>query len=77
MPGRTLYFTDVNDKHIIRPEASHVLKLNSIGFEVVAVQSKMVVVSGACNKLHSISSHGIFIPVRDPLKGQLAVLALN
>lgn len=37
----------------------------------------MVVISRARNKLYSISSHGILIPVRDPLEGQLAVLALD
>lgn len=71
-----MYFTNVKHVHPICPEALHILKLNSIDLELVAVQAKMVVIPGARNELHSVSPKGIFIPVGFPLEGQLAVRTL-
>jgi hypothetical protein len=69
MTGRALYFANVHHKHIVCPEALQILKLNNKCSHLPAVQIKIVVISRACNELDSISSHGIFIPVGDPIEG--------
>jgi hypothetical protein len=77
MTGWTLYFADVNHVHAVSPVTLLILKLNSVLGQDITVYFKVVVVAGFGDKLHSVSPHGILIPVGLPLKSQLAVCPLG
>lgn len=77
MTGRAFTLTIVNYKHSVCPEALHILNPRCTLFKEIAILIKMRIISGARNKLHSISSQGSFTPVGYPLEGQLAIGALD